>query len=85
MAPSKPYTGIFRRLVIAFDIGTTFSGAAYSLLDPGKIPRILPITRYVVASRLCICSFPDPSQDILGKITAISRFRRFCITLVMVK
>jgi hypothetical protein len=40
-----PYTGPSRKLIIALDIGTTFSGAAYALLDPGEIPQIQPVTR----------------------------------------
>ena len=41
------YSGPSRRLVVALDIGTTFSGAAYAFLDPGEIPRIQPVTRQV--------------------------------------
>ena len=40
-----PYTGTSRKLVLAFDIGTTFSGAAYALLDPGFPPDILSVTK----------------------------------------
>jgi len=39
------YPGTSRRLVIALDIGTTFSGAAYALLDPGEVPQIQSVTR----------------------------------------
>jgi len=41
------YTGLSRKLVVALDIGTTYSGAAYALLDPGKIPEIKSVTRRV--------------------------------------
>ena len=41
------YTGLSRKLVVALDIGTTFSGAAYALLDPGEVPRIQSVTRQV--------------------------------------
>ena len=44
------YSGLSRKLVIAFDIGTTFSGAAYSLLDPGEVPKIQSVTRRVFPS-----------------------------------
>ncbi|KIL57964.1 hypothetical protein M378DRAFT_355984 [Amanita muscaria Koide BX008] len=37
-----------KSLVIAIDIGTTFSGVSYSLLEPGKAPRIQPVTRYSI-------------------------------------
>ena len=40
-----PYSGRSRKLVVALDIGTTFSGAAYAILDPGQVPRIQPVTR----------------------------------------
>ncbi|KAJ3535907.1 hypothetical protein NMY22_g6269 [Coprinellus aureogranulatus] len=42
----KKYEGPSRRLLLAFDIGTTFSGISYSILDPGKVPEILPVTRF---------------------------------------
>ncbi|KAI6017318.1 hypothetical protein BKA83DRAFT_4326647 [Pisolithus microcarpus] len=42
----SPYTGESRRLVIAFDIGTTHSGVSYSILTPGEIPEIFPVTRF---------------------------------------
>ena len=40
-----PYSGPSRKLVVAFDIGTTFSGAAYAFLDPGQVPQIQPVTK----------------------------------------
>ncbi|KAI0318140.1 hypothetical protein OF83DRAFT_1171352 [Amylostereum chailletii] len=42
----QPFTGPKRRLVLAFDLGTTFSGVSYALLDPGKVPEIKSITRF---------------------------------------
>jgi hypothetical protein len=42
----KPYHGLFRKLVYAFDVGTTFSGASYAILDPGQVPEIQGVTRY---------------------------------------
>ena len=45
--PRAPYSGLSRKLVVALDIGTTFSGAAYILLDPGEIPQIQSVTRQV--------------------------------------
>ena len=41
------YVGPSRKLVIALDIGTTFSGAAYALLDPGEVPQVQSVTRRV--------------------------------------
>ncbi|KAJ7157455.1 hypothetical protein C8R46DRAFT_1178680 [Mycena filopes] len=40
------YSGSARKLVLGIDIGTTFSGMSFCLLDPGRIPEILPVTRY---------------------------------------
>ncbi|KAM6497398.1 hypothetical protein JOM56_007871 [Amanita muscaria] len=42
----KPYSGTERKLVIAFDVGTTFSGVSYALLDPGMVPQIKPVTQF---------------------------------------
>ena len=41
----KPYNGLQRKIVIAFDIGTTFSGASYALLIPGEPPVIQGVTQ----------------------------------------
>ncbi|KAH6910162.1 hypothetical protein BKA70DRAFT_1272313 [Coprinopsis sp. MPI-PUGE-AT-0042] len=41
-----PYRGLRRRLVIAFDLGTTFSGVSYAILDPGQVPEIKGVTRF---------------------------------------
>ncbi|KAF9523699.1 hypothetical protein CPB83DRAFT_862504 [Crepidotus variabilis] len=41
-----PYAGTRRKLVLAFDIGTTFSGVSYSILDPGQIPIIKGVTEF---------------------------------------
>ncbi|KAI0315432.1 hypothetical protein OF83DRAFT_1173829, partial [Amylostereum chailletii] len=46
MPPHQPYSGLKRRLVIAFDLGTTFSGVSYAVLDPGRVPEIRAVTRY---------------------------------------
>ncbi|KAJ2917710.1 hypothetical protein MD484_g2727, partial [Candolleomyces efflorescens] len=46
LPPRPKYEGTSRRLLLAFDIGTTFSGISYSILDPGKVPEIRPVTRY---------------------------------------
>ncbi|PPR01390.1 hypothetical protein CVT24_006228 [Panaeolus cyanescens] len=43
---SAPYQGPSRRLVIAFDVGTTYSGISYSILDPGQTPEIKGVTKF---------------------------------------
>ena len=47
-APRARYSGPSRKLVVAFDVGTTFSGAAYAFLDPGQFPQIRSVTRPVL-------------------------------------
>ena len=41
------YYGPSQKLVVALDIGTTFSGAAYGFLDPRKTPIIRSVTKQV--------------------------------------
>lgn len=42
----KPYGGPSRSLVIALDVGTTFSGVSYAILEPGEVPKIYGVTRF---------------------------------------
>lgn len=46
----KPYSGNTRSLVLAFDVGTTFSGVSYAILEPNEIPKIHCVTRSVLSS-----------------------------------
>ncbi|KAF9234835.1 hypothetical protein BU15DRAFT_78668 [Melanogaster broomeanus] len=41
-----PYQGLSRKLILAFDVGTTYSGVSYCILDPGETPKILGVSRY---------------------------------------
>lgn len=34
-------------MAIALDVGTTFSGVSYAILEPGEVPKIHGVTRYV--------------------------------------
>ncbi|KAH9895579.1 hypothetical protein C8Q73DRAFT_789379 [Cubamyces lactineus] len=43
---TKPYQGGVRKLVLGIDVGTTYSGVAYAILDPGEVPRIQSVTRF---------------------------------------
>jgi hypothetical protein len=43
--PRKPYKGLQKKLVIAFDVGTTFSGVSYAVLVPGEPPLIQGVTQ----------------------------------------
>jgi hypothetical protein len=42
----QPFQGPCRKLVLALDVGTTYSGISYSILDPGEVPQIKGVTRY---------------------------------------
>ncbi|KAL0064118.1 hypothetical protein AAF712_008978 [Marasmius tenuissimus] len=42
----KNYHGLFRKMVIAFDVGTTYSGASYAVLDPGLPPIIEGVPKF---------------------------------------
>ncbi|KAF8638101.1 hypothetical protein AX17_002441 [Amanita inopinata Kibby_2008] len=42
----QPYSGFQRRIVIAFDVGTTFSGVSYTILEPGQPPQIQGVTQF---------------------------------------
>ncbi|KAG1792838.1 uncharacterized protein HD556DRAFT_1378586 [Suillus plorans] len=46
MLSREPYKGLTRKLVLAFDVGTTFSGVSYCILDPGEVPVIRGVARY---------------------------------------
>ncbi|THH07993.1 hypothetical protein EW146_g9133 [Bondarzewia mesenterica] len=46
MTNRKEFQGPKRRLVLAFDLGTTFSGISYAILDPGKVPEVKTVTRH---------------------------------------
>ena len=48
------YSGASQKLIVALDIGTTFSGAAYALLDPGKIPQTRSVTRRALPPTLIL-------------------------------
>ncbi|KIM58494.1 hypothetical protein SCLCIDRAFT_128104 [Scleroderma citrinum Foug A] len=42
----QPYQGSSRKLVLAFDVGTTFSGISYCILDPGEVPTIRGVSKF---------------------------------------
>jgi hypothetical protein len=46
-------------LVLAFDVGTTFSGVSYCVLSPGDVPVIRGVARY-------------PAQESIGGDSKIS-------------
>ena len=52
MANRKPYAGSRRGLIVGIDVGTTYSGASYSILDPGVVPIIQGVNRCVLRDTL---------------------------------
>ncbi|XP_006460481.1 hypothetical protein AGABI2DRAFT_192178 [Agaricus bisporus var. bisporus H97] len=46
MASREVYSGSERKLLLAFDVGTTYSGISYSILDPGKEPEIQGVHKF---------------------------------------
>ena len=42
-----PYGGSKTSLVLSIDLGTTYSGVSYAVLDPGVEPVIKPVMRSV--------------------------------------
>ncbi|TFK64296.1 hypothetical protein BDN72DRAFT_802291 [Pluteus cervinus] len=46
MVKRPPYPGGSRKLVLAFDVGTTCSGISYCVLDPGEVPEIKGVLKF---------------------------------------
>ncbi|KAI6156475.1 hypothetical protein EDD17DRAFT_1845061 [Pisolithus thermaeus] len=46
MYSRQSYWGTHRKLVLAFDVGTTFSGISYCILDPGDVPVIRGVSKF---------------------------------------
>ncbi|KAF8957824.1 hypothetical protein BDZ97DRAFT_1762587 [Flammula alnicola] len=53
------------RLVLAFDVGTTYSGISYSILDPGQVPETKGVTNG--SSKIPTIIYHDRS----GKVRAV--------------
>ncbi|KIM86827.1 hypothetical protein PILCRDRAFT_4705 [Piloderma croceum F 1598] len=69
MISRQQYHGTHRKLVLAFDVGTTYSGISYSILDPGEVPEIKGVTRHDFvspSSEPCSFSFRFPAQENVG-------------------
>ena len=83
MPSSEPYRGLSRKLVLAFDVGTTYSGISYCILDPGEVPKILGVSRQVELcerwAALTCNSYRYPAQEQVGgdnKIPSILYYDR---------
>ncbi|KAF9480734.1 hypothetical protein BDN70DRAFT_893887 [Pholiota conissans] len=73
MSARAAYSGTQRKLVLALDVGTTFSGISYCILDPGQVPEIKGVTRFPAheqvngASKIPTIIYYDRS----GKVQAV--------------
>lgn len=74
MPPRQAFTGSCRKLVFAFDVGTTFSGVSYCFLDPGQVPVIQGVNRFPAQEHVggdckipsIICYDPDGTVRAVG-------------------
>ena len=85
MTPPRPYSGPLRKLVLAFDVGTTYSGIAYAILDPGEVPKIQGVTRRVLFHFEITIFLSLYCADSPARKTATSRYRLSSGTLGMEK
>ncbi|KAH6910171.1 hypothetical protein BKA70DRAFT_1399153 [Coprinopsis sp. MPI-PUGE-AT-0042] len=72
--PRKAYPGPSRKLLLAFDVGTTFSGISYSIMDPGQIPEVRSVTRYPGPLELVGADCKIPTEiyyDAEGNVKAV--------------
>ena len=62
----KPYYDGPRKLVIAFDVGTTYSGTSYCILERGLVPEILGVNRqaprFLYLSIFTVHRYPGHAQ-----------------------
>ncbi|KDR70734.1 hypothetical protein GALMADRAFT_254772 [Galerina marginata CBS 339.88] len=73
MVSGLPFHGPRRKLVLAFDVGTTYSGISYSILDPGQVPQIKGVTQFP-AQEYVSGSSKIPTvlyYDCTGKVRAV--------------
>jgi len=73
MSTRAIYCGPRRKLVLAFDVGTTYSGVSYSILDPGQVPEIKGVTRFPAHEHMTGGSkIPTVIYyDLTGKVRAV--------------
>jgi hypothetical protein len=44
MTERGPYTGTTKKLLVAVDIGTTFTAVSFSILEPGEKPQLFDVS-----------------------------------------
>ena len=84
MPSMQPYSGSACKLVFGIDVGTTFSGVAYTILDPGEVPKILGVTRYASKCRrkpLCPTNLNHIGSRGKNHLQVTRRFHPSCTTI----
>ncbi|TFY59589.1 hypothetical protein EVJ58_g5686 [Rhodofomes roseus] len=46
MPRGEPYLGTTPKLVLSIDVGTTYSGASFCVLEPREVPKVFSVTRF---------------------------------------
>ena len=65
IASTAPYSGPQRKLVVGIDVGTTFSGVSYCILDPGVVPLVQGVNRCVLFLCTHMCSTPSDATALV--------------------
>ncbi|KAJ4469075.1 hypothetical protein C8J55DRAFT_460555 [Lentinula edodes] len=72
MPQRKPFDGTQQGLVLAIDVGTTYSGCSFSVLDPGVVPEIKGVTRFPAQAPGGSSKIPSVLYyDSAGKVRAV--------------
>ncbi|KAJ3815434.1 hypothetical protein F5876DRAFT_85802 [Lentinula aff. lateritia] len=72
MLQRKPFAGTQQGLVLAIDVGTTYSGCSFSVLDPGVVPEIKGVTRFPAQAPGGSSKIPSVLYyDSAGKVQAV--------------
>ncbi|GAW00248.1 protein [Lentinula edodes] len=72
MPQRKPFAGTQQGLVLAIDVGTTYSGCSFSVLDPGVVPEIKGVTRFPAQAPGGSSKIPSVLYyDSAGKVRAV--------------
>jgi hypothetical protein len=47
MTERDPFSGATKKLLVAVDIGTTFTAVSFSILIPGEVPQFNQVRLYI--------------------------------------
>ncbi|KIO27478.1 hypothetical protein M407DRAFT_23293 [Tulasnella calospora MUT 4182] len=77
MSSRPTYSGSKARLAIAIDIGTTYSGASYTFLNPGEVPRIFDVIGFKLKLRPASMRIDTPPITLPPGRTVVDIFGDF--------